>query len=140
MAVVQGDFIRKIERGHGYGPFDDTDNGAVASRLLTYVKKKGETGVRISWIDNLEVVALDACRWSIRFNGAECADPGPIAFDYGANMNGKRSQANFGTCFGLPADTYVVQVYVGAAPAGQLGDCKTGYLGQYWALEVEEVY
>lgn len=47
---------------------------------------------------------------------------------------------NFGTCFGLPADTYVVQVYVSAAPSGQLGNCKTGYLGQYWALEVEEVY
>jgi len=63
-----------------------------------------------------------------------------IAFDYGFDMLGKRSQANFGTCFGLPADTYVVQVYVGAAPSAQLGDCKTGYLGQYWALEVEEVY
>lgn len=141
---VNGPLIRRIARAHGNGPNDGTDNGVIASRLLSFTKTQAATGIRVSWEDNLRVAGSCCCRWNIRFNGATCTDPGGLYFDhyYGgvAGENDHRTKANFGTCFGLGAGTYTVQVYVGPVGGNPVSDCYTGWDNQYWALEAEEVY
>jgi hypothetical protein len=144
---VGGILIRKIARAHGLGPEDATDNGVIATRTLSFTKTQDTTGIRVGYADNLRVATTGACQWEIRFNGTSCAMPGALIYDlyYGGvtGMNHHRGEAVFGTCFGLPAGNYTIQIYVGpvAAAAGQpLGDCDTGWFNQYWAIEAEEVF
>jgi hypothetical protein len=144
---VSGSLIRKITRVAGDGPEDQTDNGNLVTRTLTFVKTQAATGVRVAYNDNLRVANSGACRWEILFNGASCAMPGPLGYDvyFGgvAAMNHHRSESVFGTCFGLAAGSYNIQVRVGTVPAasGQpLGDCDTGWYNSYWAIEAEEVF
>lgn len=143
---VGGILIRKIARAHGLGPDDPTDNGVIASRVLTFTKTQAATGVRIAYTDDLRVANQGACQWEIKFNGVSCATPGPLIYDlyYGgvANMNHHRAGSVFGTCFGLAAGNYTVQVSVGLVSSGAAqpqGDCDTGWYAQYWAIEAEEV-
>ena len=74
------------------------------------------------------------------FNEASCAAPGPLAYDYydptGENLI--RSQAVVGTCLGLLAGSYTIQVRVGDTPGYGGGDAYTGW-NSYWSLEAEEV-
>ena len=137
--------IRKIARSHGVGPMDGSDVGALASRVLVFQKTQDATGIRVSYEDNLRTRAAGSCRWEVRFNGASCSIPGPIAFDEyfgdtGNTSNDHRSKANFGTCFDLPAGNYAIQVYVQPTPGYPVSDCFTGWNNQYWALEAEEVH
>ena len=39
--------IRKVARAHGNGPIDGTDNGNIATRVLTFTKTRADTGVRV---------------------------------------------------------------------------------------------
>ncbi len=142
---ANGYLIRRIARVHGVNWNDGTDNGPISTRVLTFVKTQNDTGIRASYEDNLRATdpsGITSCRWEIKFNGNSCTNPGPIAFDqYSGNTgdNDHRGKANFGTCFGLPTGTYTIQVYVGPTPGFATADCYTGWSGQYWALEAEEV-
>jgi hypothetical protein len=140
--------IRTIARAHGYGS-EDTDIGPLPTRILYFVKTQASTGIRVSYVDNHRAIQPGGggnagCRWEIRFNGASCAIPGVLAYDYYAggltNLNLHRSDASFGTCFGLPAGVYQIRVYVGASPGYGSIDCYTGWSNQYWSLEAEEVF
>jgi hypothetical protein len=56
-----------------------------------------------------------------------------------AGADHHRADTTVGTCFGLPAGTYTIQIYVGAVsgyPANP--DLYTGWNG-IWSLEAEEV-
>lgn len=143
---VGGPLIRKIARVHGDGPTDGTETGPLASRVLTFTKTRADTGIRVSYVDDLRVNASGACRWEIKFNGASCTMPGVLGYDiyYGGvpNMNHHRGESVFGTCFGLAAGPTTIQIYVGPVPTGSgqpQGDCDTGWYNQYWAIEAEEV-
>jgi hypothetical protein len=141
---LEGPLIHAVERVHGDGPGDETDNGALVSRHLTFTKTRDATGITVRYQDNFRVYGSDACRWEIRFNGASCADPGALAYDYYYGevgpQNDHRSASNFGTCMGLPAGVYVIQVYTLPTPGYPVTNCYTGWNNQYWALEAEEVY
>jgi len=139
--------VRKIARAHGVGPMELADVGPLNSRILVFEKKNPDTGIRVSYVDNLRTFGVAAsCRWEIYFNGLPCSNPGPLVFDQYSGHNGgpldndHRSSTNFGTCFGLTEGTHVIQVRVGPTPGEVQGDCFTGWKNQYWALEAEEVY
>ncbi len=142
-AITADGVIRRIARAHGDGPNDDLDNGNIVSRVLTFTKTQAATGIRVSYTDNRRSIGNGVgCRWEIKFNNASCAMPGPLVYDvYTSNtVNILRPDSVFGTCFGLAAGAYTIQVAVGATPSYGGGDCYTGFNGQYWALEAEEVF
>jgi hypothetical protein len=148
-ATLKGPVIRTIARAHGnkWGSDYDLDVGALTTRVLKFTKTRADTGIRVSWTDNLRVTAKsggDSCRWEIKFDNTSCGNPGALVYDiyYGgvAGMNHHRPDTLIGTCFGLGAGDHMIQVFVGPVPDYGQGDCATGWYNQYWALEAEEVY
>ena len=138
---VNGDFIRTITRAQGYNQADGTDSGAIATRTLSFVKKQAATGIRVSYSDGRRVNGASiGARWEAKFNGASCGNPGPLAWDIHSGSSGDyhRADATIGTCFGLVAGTYTIQIYVGPAPGYAVTDLYTGWQG-IWSLEAEEV-
>jgi hypothetical protein len=136
---VQGDIIRTIARVQGYNQGDNTDVGPLAFRLLNFTKRHNDTGLRVTYSDNIRVLPANrAGRWEIRFNGAS-ATPFPLAWDRYVESGNTHTPTTFvGTAFNLPAGAYVVRVYVGPSPGYAGVDLYTGWQGA-WSLEVEEV-
>lgn len=137
--------FRRIARAQGTDG-DGTDAGPLATRTVTFQKTADDTAVRVAWVDNhrvyLTVPGTAGCRWEVRFDGAPCPGSPALAFDYLTNETGvvaHASAANFGTCLGLSRGTHTARVHVGPIPGFTQADCYTGF-GQYWSLEVEEVY
>ena len=140
---VAGDFIRTIARAQGHNQADDTDNGAIASRVLTFVKKQNDTGIRITYSDWRRTMGTTATSgtWEAKFNGASCTNPGPVAwaiYEWVSGNDYHRADTTTGTCFGLPAGTYTIQIYVGPTPGYAAGNLYTGWWN-LWSLEAEEV-
>ena len=139
---VDGAFIRTIARAHGYSN-DATDNGALATRTLTFNKVHANTGIRVTYTDNMRVLGNGAGRWEIRVNGQPCPNPGALVYDYyedGVNSNYMhQSQTVCGTCFDLPAGSTTVQIYVSPSPGYGPMDLYTGWNNSYWSIEAEEV-
>lgn len=137
---VQGEMIRTIVRAGGNGPDDNTDNGGLLSRAVLFTKRHAETGLRVTYSDNIRALNNSGGRWEIRFN-AQSATP-PVAFNYyvGSNQNVHVPTTMVGTANGLAAGIYVVRVYVGPAPGYPVSDLYTGWLSSTWSLEVEEVW
>lgn len=133
---------RTIARNQGYLG-DNTDNGLLAGRTVSISKKFANTGIRVSWSDNYRVLGNNmACRWEVLFNGAQCANPGPIMIDKyegGTGSNRHDPGSMFGTCFGLPVGSVVVTTRVGPSLGYPVNDCYTGWNNQLWSLEAEEV-
>lgn len=138
--------FRTIARVSGRGN-DDLDAGKLESRVLHFTKKHPDTGLRVSYVDVFRVQGSNqACTWEIRFNDRSC-DPDAIRFDkYVAAESGAvlvddhDPNTVFGTCFGVPAGSVTVDVWVIHAHGAQRGDCHTGWNNSSWALEVEEVW
>jgi hypothetical protein len=146
-AQVNGSLIRKIARVHGLGPNDEQDNGNVMMRTLAFSKTQAATGIRVSYQDNFRVntnANSGACRWELLFNGQPCATPGRLIYDEYAfpNSNIHRPQTVTGTCMGLAAGNYTIQVAVATAPGyvAANSDCYTGWNASYWSIEAEEVF
>ncbi len=133
--------MRVIARGAGYFQ-DGTDSGLLSGRSALLTKKYPETGVRVGWSDNFRVFGQNtACRWQVLFNGAPCANPGPIVFDlYESSIDYSHSPVSvFGTCMGLPAGPILVTTRVDSAPGYSGADCYTGWQSGHFQIEVEEV-
>lgn len=138
---INGDLIRTVSRAHGYGN-ELGDVGPLPSRILVFNKKRADTGVRVTWTDNMRVLGASGGRWEIRFNGAACGVPGALVYDYYEPTTGAtfhQSQTVCGTCFGLAAGVTTIQIYVGPAPGYGATDLYTGWNSSYWAIEAEEV-
>jgi hypothetical protein len=138
----QQDSFRRIGRWQGYGT-DNTDNGVLAGRTVTFPKRAASTGLRVVWSDNFRVSTNNtACRWQVAFNGAACTNPGALAFDKyeGGTASNRHDPATVvGTCFGLAAGQVVITTRVGPTPGYAVADCATGWNNQLVSLEVEEV-
>jgi hypothetical protein len=146
-AQVNESLIRKIARAHGVGPNDDTDNGNIVTRTLTFMKTQAATAIRVTYTDNFRVLtgAVDgACRWELLFNGAQCTMPGRLIYDQYSppNFNQHRPQSITGTCLGLAAGNYNIQVAVSTSPGyvAANSNCWTGWNAAYWSIEAEEVF
>ena len=139
---VNGDIIRTIPRAAGYS-VDDIDSGQIVSRVLTINKKQADTGIRVTYVDNLRTYnGPNACRWEIRFDGSSCTNPGGLYYDFyvpNAGDNSHESRTLIGTCFGLAAGNRQVQIWVQSTPGYSNADCYTGWNNQYWTIEAEEV-
>lgn len=127
---VVGDFIRTIPRVHAQGPEDGIDTGQIVSRVLTVTKKYADTGLRVTYVDNLRTSnASNSCRWEIRFDGVSCPVAPTLVYDVYAQAtseNSHQTRTLIGTCFGLAAGARQVQIWVGMAPGYTTADCYTG--------------
>jgi len=164
----EGNTIRKITRAQGYNQVDLTNNGSLTTRVLTFNKKKDDTGIRVTYLDVAKLVGglyngdlfngvpqvlggrgIDY-KWEIRFNGNSCTNPGPLtSHAYATAYNVEVIKTNWpiviiGTCFGLPAGTYTIQVYnVRLNWVTDLlyePEVETGISDTHWSLEAEEVW
>ena len=137
---VQGDIIRTIARAQGFNQGDDTNSGPLSTRVLNFTKRRNDTGLRVTYTDNIRVFGSNtAGRWEVRFNGAS-APLFPLAWDFYVSSTAFTHQpaTMVGTAFNLPAGVYSVRVYVGPSPGYGVTDLYTGWQGA-WSLEVEEV-
>ena len=142
--------IRTIARSHGFagptlqGNFQDLSSGLptpVLERSLPFTKQSADTGIRVSYTDNLRCYGnAVGCQWEIRFDEQKCAAPELTYAFYndGALLNIHASQTVVGTCFGLGAGEHTIQIYIAAVPGHTIGDFHTGWRS-YWAIEAEEV-
>ena len=119
----------------------------MVKRVLPFTKTADDTGIRVVYTDNRGCFGNNvACQWEIRFDDNQCSMPGNLAYVYysdhacvGGTLKFPRSETVVGTCFGLPADDYEIQVWIASVPGFQyIGDFHTGGFS-YWALEAEEV-
>ena len=126
------------------GNFQDLSSGLptpVLERSLTFTKQSADTGIRVSYTDNLRCYGnAVGCQWEIRFDEQKCAAPELTYAFYndGALLNIHASQTVVGTCFGLGAGEHTIQIYIAAVPGHTIGDFHTGWRS-YWAIEAEEV-
>jgi hypothetical protein len=113
-------------------------------RTVTYPKRAGGTGLRVSWTDNFRTyvaTVASACQWEILFNGQSCPNPGPLTYSKYSNGNSNAHDPGtvVGTCFGLPAGSVTVTTRVMMHPGYANGGCYTGWNNTRISLEVEEV-
>ena len=143
---VQGDLIRTMTYATGNGPFSELDVGQVPGRVVTVVKKRGDTKLRISYTDNLRINNYQpggrGCRWEMRANGSSMPNQ-PLIYDYyayQAHSDTHRSRTVVGYADGLPTGTHQIEIWVGPVPGYPQGDCSTGWINSTWVIEVEEVH
>ena len=141
-----GYFTRRIARASG-GPhdIDQTDNGQIMSRVLTFNKLSDDTAIRIGYTDNFRtntpLFAPNSCTWEIRVDDVSCPGGNLEYANYELiDNNNHRLGSIFGYCEGLTVGTHEIQVWVSSTPGTTSGaDCYTGW-NTTWTLEAEEVY
>jgi hypothetical protein len=138
---VGGDLIRTISRAHGNGPNDTTGNGQIVSRLLSFTKKRPDTGIRVTYTDNFRVAGDSVSgSWEIRFSGVSCKNPGPLRQDRYMTGNSHDGATVVSTCFGLSEGPVLIGIWVATpVPGHAAGALWTGWNNSYWSLEAEEV-
>lgn len=143
---VNGTMIRTLPFATANGPNDDTDNGQLVSRVLTFTKKSATSKIRISYTDNFRVTgggSGSAARWEIKVDGASNSGQ-PLIYDrYSGISSGTINEHTFATVVGyfqgLSAGSHQIQVWVSAVPGFPLFDAYTGWSNTTWVIEVEEV-
>jgi hypothetical protein len=125
----------------GIGPTDNTDNGQISSRVLTFTKYHAETAIRIFYCDNLRVNGSNiAVRWEIRID-AQSAPGGAIFQDkYGSSGNYHEPATILGYALGVSAGTHTIGIWVSPTPGYGVGDACTGWPDGRWTLEAQEVW
>jgi hypothetical protein len=138
---VAGEFIRKIKMATGIGPTDDTDNGQIVSRVLTFTKYHAETAIRIFYCDNLRVNGSNiAVRWEIRVDGQSAPGGGIFQDKYGSSGNYHEPATILGYAQGISAGAHTIGIWVSPTPGYGIGDACTGWPNGRWTLEVQEVW
>lgn len=144
---VNGTIIRTIPYATANGPEDNTDNGQLVSRVLTFTKKSATSKIRISYTDNFRVYnaggGQSAARWEIKVDGASNSGQ-PLIYDrYMGISSGVINVHSFATIIGyfqgLSAGSHQIQVWVSAVPGWSVYDAYTGWSSATWVIEVEEV-
>ncbi len=146
--TVTGDLIRRVAIATGLGPGDDTDNGQIKSRVLSFSKQYDDTAIRILYCDNIRVLGTNvAPRWEIRIDGNSV--PGGAIFqdkyDEGGNRHMPTTILGYATRVG--AGVHEIQIWVSPAPGypatasgGSPVDAYTGWLNSRWTIEAQEVW
>jgi hypothetical protein len=142
---VTDGFVRKISVATGLGPSEQTDNGQLVSRVLTFHKVFADTAIRIIWCDNLRVRGSEsAARWEIKVDGNP-PPGGPIfCAKYALAGDGGISEDHdpttvVGYAVGVPAGTHTIGVWVGPI-APYACEAYTGWQSSRWTLEAQEVW
>jgi hypothetical protein len=118
---------RTIARATALGPFDTTDSGVIASRVLVVVKDQSDTALRIGYTDKFRVFEGGGtpvgCTWEVPANGASCPG-GALAYGYfvAPGSTGIHRQGSVvGYCEGLAAGPHTLQVYLDNTLVGGVG-------------------
>ena len=138
---VTGSIIRSVSMATALGPEDQTDNGQIPSRVLSFTKLHAETAIRIIYCDNFRVNGNNvAARWEIRIDGAP--PPGGAIFQdkYGSFGNFHEPATMMGYAKGIAPGTHTIGVWVGPAPNYPVCDAYTGWGSSRWTLEAQEVW
>jgi len=139
--IVNGVVVRKVWAATGYNN-DEKNEGQLTDRILSVTKLLGtESVLRITYFDNFRVMGdMVGARWEIRINGKP-ASPGLVLDRYEKVLSNNLhiSGTLVGYATNLKAGTYEIQVWVSTAPGTSAGDVYTGWAGQTWTLEAEEV-
>jgi hypothetical protein len=138
---VTGSIIRSVSMATALGPEDQTDNGQIPSRVLSFTKLHAETAIRIIYCDNFRVNGNNvAARWEIRIDGAP--PPGGAIFQdkYGSFGNFHEPATMMGYAKGIEPGTHTIGVWVGPAPNYPVCDAYTGWGSSRWTLEAQEVW
>jgi len=144
---VTDEFVRKISVATGLGPGDDTDNGQIASRVLTFNKVYAETAIRIIYCDAFRVRGNDsAARWEIKVDG-NAPPGGRLCYDkcsktsLAPNVVTSHNEPAtiFGYAVGVAPGIHTISVWVGPI-APYSCDAYTGWESSRWTLEAQEVW
>jgi len=143
---VTDGFVRRINMATGLGPIDDTDNGQIVSRLLTFNKVFAETAIRILYCDNFRVRSGSenresaAASWEIRIDGLS-SPGGVIRYDrYSVSGNYHQQATVIGYAKGISAGTHTIGVWVAPVSGYAVCDAATGWANSRWTLEAQEVW
>ena len=143
--VTEG-FVRKISMATGLGPSDETDNGQIGSRVLSFHKIHADTAIRILYCDNIRVRGNNtAARWEIKVDGS--APPGGSIFqdkysvcDGGVTIVDRHDPTTIlGYAVGIPPGDHKIGVWVGPIPPYSC-EAYTGWQSSRWTLEAQEVW
>ena len=135
-------------RHHQY--IDDNDHAQLAS--ITYVKKRADTLLKVSYSANIRVFSADGvgtvggARWFVKIDEEECSAPSAIDIFYLrlGEDNIHIPSVLKGICGGtsggaIGTGSHTITVHVGDPTTGQpLGHTSNGY-GSTQLLEVEEI-
>ncbi len=139
--IVNGVVVRKVWAATGYAN-DEKNEGQLLDRILNVTKLLGaESVLRITYFDNFRVMGdMVGARWEIRINGQN-ATPAIVLdrYEKSTSNNSHISGTLVGYAKNLKAGTYEIQVWVGTIPGTNAPDVFTGWAGQTWTLEAEEV-
>ena len=144
---VTDGLVRKISVATGLGPCDDTNNGQIISRVLSFNKVHAETAIRIIYCDAFRVRGNDsAARWEIKVNG-NAPPGGRLCYDkcsktsLGQTVVTSHNEPGtiVGYAVGIPAGMHVIGVWVGPI-APYACDAATGWESSRWTLEAQEVW
>lgn len=116
---------------------DDTDNGFLSGRSLSFTKVRSTSLLRITYSDNLRVMSANACQWEIYLDGNPLATPLKTALRNDTGLTHRQSTL-VGYAPGVAAGTHTMQVKVSSAPGYAGADCYTGWQSTF-LLEVEEL-
>jgi len=144
---VNGTMIRTLPFASANGPNEDTDNGQLVSRVLTFTKKSATSKIRISYTDNFRVYpgagSQSAARWEIKVDGNSNSGQ-PLIYDrYVGSSSSTINEHTFATVVGyfqgLPAGSHQIQIWISAVPGFPVNDAYTGWSNTTWVIEAEEV-
>lgn len=116
---------------------DETDNGFVSGRSLSFTKVWPTSELRITYSDNMRVASPNACQWEVYLDGNPLAAPLKTALYNDTGLTHRQSTL-VGYATGIAAGTHTMQVKVSSAPGYAGADCYTGWQSTY-LLEVEEL-
>jgi len=141
------DFTRRVSMANGVNQQENTNNGQIVTRVLSVIKKKEATALRINYTDSFRVIMIgggvSACTWEIKVDGKECTTPLQYSKYINTSIDVVGMSSVSGYCGGVSAGPHEIQVWVSPTVNGATSyvgsDCHTGW-GTTWTLESEEVY
>jgi hypothetical protein len=105
------------------------DIGAVPGMAVQYNKRDADSLLKLTLSSNLRThgAAGTCCRWALRVNGQNCAEPvnGNVYINPTGNYHQHRTIT--GMCSGVGAGNITVQPYLEQCPGYGVGDCYTGW-------------
>jgi hypothetical protein len=139
--IVNGIVVRKVWAATGFTTHE-TDEGQLSDRILSVTKLLGkESALRITYYDNFRAKGSGGvgARWEIRINGKPSNPPIFLDRHESSSNNLHISGTLVGYAQNLQAGTYEIQVWVATIHGTNTADLYTGWAGQTWTLEAEEV-
>lgn len=134
---------RKLHRAF-FSSNQDTDNGIVPDRALSFTKVDDAAVLRLTYFDGFRVFGNGgacACRWTMLLNGKTCTDPGKIIMDATTGVvDSSRATTLTAYCNATQSGPFVGDVDVTVTVLSSNNcDCQTGFDGITGLIEAEEV-